>query len=263
MGGGFADGEAYEHFMGRWSRLAARQFVAELGVAAGSAWADVGCGTGALTQIVLEDGEPRSVVGLDPSAGQVEVARRSVVDPRARFTVAGAGQLGSVLDGPVDAVVCGLVLNFLPEVAAAVAQMRAAAPGGLVAAYLWDGRGDGHGMPQLDLFEEAAAAVVPAARASDSGRRTLGRPEVLEELWRSAGMTAVRTWPIDVPLVYRDPDELWRLFLSGVGPAGQLLVGLDDRQRAQVRSRLLEIVPTGQDGTVQLSARAWAVAGRS
>jgi SAM-dependent methyltransferase len=261
MGEVFADGVAYERFMGRWSRQVAQEFVRELGVPSGSAWADVGCGTGALTQTVLDACSPRSIVGLDPSPGQVAVARRSVVDPR--FLVAGAQELDSALDEPVDAVVCGLVLNFVPDAAAAVALMRRAAPAGLVAAYLWDGQGDGHGMQQLDLFEQAAAAVVPGALGIDGGRARLGRPEVLEELWLGAGLTGVRSWPVEVPLTYRDPDELWGLFLSGVGPAGQFLLSLDEPVREQVRAGLLEIVPTSDDGKVRLSARAWAVAGRS
>src|SRR6266542_3520869 len=78
----WADGEAYEPYVGRWSRLVAREFLGWLGVPAGREWLDVGCGTGALTQTILATCAPRSVLGVDASAGYVAYAREQVTDGR-------------------------------------------------------------------------------------------------------------------------------------------------------------------------------------
>lgn len=260
MGSEFEDGTAYERFMGRWSRLVAADFVSALDVGTGAAWADVGCGTGVLTETVLRLCDPARVVGIDPSPEQLEVARAQVDDPRASFAVGGAGDVGTVLDGPVDAVVAGLVLNFVPDPLAAVRAMRGAAPGGLVAAYLWDYE---DGMQMLKLFWDAAAAVVPGAHAQDGARRVAGRPEALQRLWDEAGLHDVRTWAVDVPAHFSDDDDLWGPFLLGVGPPGRFIAALDDDQREALRAHLLDAAPRGGSGGRQLSCRAWAVAGRS
>jgi 2-polyprenyl-3-methyl-5-hydroxy-6-metoxy-1,4-benzoquinol methylase len=50
----WAAGDAYEPYVGRWSRPVASQFLRWLDLSAGLRWLDVGCGTGALTETVLE-----------------------------------------------------------------------------------------------------------------------------------------------------------------------------------------------------------------
>src|SRR5215218_6484897 len=143
----WAAGDAYEPYIGRWSRLVARELLAWLGVPAGAVWLDVGCGTGALAGAVLEAADPAALVGLDPSAGFVAHARARLGDPRARLPLA---------DARVDAVVSGLVLNFVPDPARAVREMtRVTRPGGRVAAYVWD---YAEGMELIRRFWDAAAA---------------------------------------------------------------------------------------------------------
>jgi SAM-dependent methyltransferase len=83
----WASGAAYEPYVGRWSRLVAKEFLAWLAVPAGRRWLDVGCGTGALSQTILEHARPGEVAGVDPSAGYVDYARQQVRDARARFDV--------------------------------------------------------------------------------------------------------------------------------------------------------------------------------
>src|SRR5687768_13539639 len=109
----WSSGKSYEPYVGRWSRLVAAEFVDWLSLPPGGRWLDIGCGTGALTEAVLIGASPADVVGLDPSPGFVAHASAHVPDPRARFVVGDARAL-PVPDGWADAVVSGLMLNFVP-----------------------------------------------------------------------------------------------------------------------------------------------------
>ena len=164
----WASGDAYEPYVGRWSRLVARDFVDWLGVAGGRRWLDVGCGTGALCQTILERAAPQSLLGIDPSDGFIAHARRAIGDTRAEFRVGDAQSL-PIDDRTFDAVVSGLVINFVPDTPKAMAEMaRVTRPGGTVAAYVWDYAGE---MQMMRRFWDAAVALDPAALAKDEGRR--------------------------------------------------------------------------------------------
>lgn len=255
MTGMWASGEAYEPYVGRWSRLVADRFVAWLAPAAGERWLDVGCGTGALAGTVVASADPASVLGLDRSRGFLERARRQVVG--AGFGVADAGRL-PVRDGSVDRVVSGLVLNFLPDPAGAVAGMaRACRPGGVVAVYVWDYAED---MQLIRRFWDAAVALDPAAAELDEGRRPwVCRPDQLAEVF--TGLADVECTAITVPTVFRDFDDYWTPFLGAQGPAPAYCASLSDEARRRLRERLRATLPTGADGSIALSARAWAVRG--
>ena len=255
----WAVGSAYEPYMGRWSRLVAREFLARLGVAGGAAWLDVGCGTGALSQTVLGMADPAAVVGIDPSLGYVGYARARLAGDRARLLVADARRL-PVAGDRFDAVVSGLVLNFVPDPARAVREMtRVARAGGRVAAYVWDYAG---GMELIRGFWDAAAALDRAAAELDEGRRFgLCQPEPLAGLFRGAGLVEVEVAPIDVPTRFRDFDDYWTPFLGGQGPAPGYVLALDEAGRAALREELAARLPAAADGSIALAARAWAVAG--
>src|SRR5512138_1585335 len=119
-------GELYEPYIGRWSRAVARQFLQWLSVPPEAAWLDVGCGTGALSHTIVEYAAPRSVKGVDRSEAYVQFARSRVYDDRASFEVGDAQSL-PVNSDEYDAAASGLVLNFVPEPARMVSEMRRAA----------------------------------------------------------------------------------------------------------------------------------------
>jgi SAM-dependent methyltransferase len=255
----WASGAAYESYVGRWSRLAAKEFLGWLAVPPGKRWLDVGCGTGALGGMILAMASPAQVDAVDRSEGYVAYAREQARDPRVRFEVADAQALPSG-DAAYDAVVSGLALNFFPDPARAVAEMaRVARAGATVAAYVWDYAGR---MELMRHFWDAAGALDPAARDLDEGRRfPLCRPEPLAALFRHAALADVETRAIDVPTVFRDFDDYWTPFLGGQGPAPGYVASLDEARRAALRERLRAALPAGPDGAIRLVARAWAVRG--
>ena len=255
----WAAGEAYEPYVGRWSRLVAVEFLKGLGVPAGGRWLDVGCGTGALSGAILDRCAPASVIGVDPSEGFLVYARRRVADPRAEFRQ-GDAQALPVGDAAVDVVVSGLVLNFVPEPVVAVREMaRVVRPGGLVAAYVWDYAGR---MELMRAFWDAAAAVHPDATDLDEGRRfPLCRPAPLTALFTDAGLDHVRAHPIEIPTRFRDFDDYWTPFLGGQGPAPAYAMSLGEDHRAALREALRARLPLAADGSIEMVARAWAVRG--
>ncbi|MDP4500400.1 class I SAM-dependent methyltransferase [Nonomuraea turcica] len=255
----WARGDAYGFFMGRWSRRVAAAFVPWLGVPPGRRWLDAGCGTGALSAAVLAAADPAEVTGVDPAEGFIGHARAQIADARARFEVGDATSL-SFPAGRFDAVVSGLVLNFVPEPARAVAEFaRVAAPGATVAAYVWD---YAEGMAMLRYFWDAATVLDPAAATLDEGARfPLCRPERLGELWTGTGLSSVAVEPIEVPTVFADFDDYWMPFLGGQGPAPGYVMALAEDHRTALRDALRRRLPTGPDGSIALTARAWAVRG--
>ncbi|MCR6485463.1 class I SAM-dependent methyltransferase [Amycolatopsis sp. OK19-0408] len=253
-------GDAYEAYIGRWSRRVAATFVRQLDVPASRRWLDVGCGTGALTSAVLAAADPVEVVGVDPSEGFLATARAAVTDPRASFEVADAREL-PFDDDSFDVVVSGLVLNFVPDTTKAAAEI-ARVTRGVAAAYVWD---LSDGMELIRHFWEAAAELDPARVAElDEGRKfTLCRPEPLGRLWTEAGFGAVSVGEVKIPTVFANFDDYWRPFLGAQGPAPAYLATLPGARRDQVRELLRSRLPTGPDGSIPLSARAWVVQGRS
>lgn len=259
VGAVWASGGAYEAYVGRWSRRVAAQFVALLGVPGGRRWLDVGCGTGALTEAVLAAADPAEVLGVDPSAGFLDTARSRITDPRVRFESGDARSL-PVPDGAFDAVVSALALNFVPEPATAAGEFtRAAAPGGVAAAYVWD---YGDGMTMMRHFWDAATELDPAAAELDEGRRfTLCTPAGLDALWRGAGLVDVRTAAIEIPTVFADFDAYWNPFLGGQGAAPAYLMSLPAEHRDALRERIRPRLPVAADSSIALTARALAVSG--
>jgi len=254
-GDSWTAGDAYEAYMGRWSRPLAGAFVRWLAAPPAGHWLDVGCGTGALTAAIVESGEPDSVVACDPSAPFIAHARR-LADGRASFVNIGAEALPG-RPGGFDAVVSGLVLNFLRRPEQALGAMRARLrPGGLLGAYVWD---YAEGMEPLVRFWEAAVALDPAAASADERHRfPLCNLERLAALFRDTGLEQVRAEPLDLEVALADFHDYWGPFLGGTGPAPSYVASLDPLQRERLRDRLRQQLG---EGPLRLRARALAVRG--
>jgi SAM-dependent methyltransferase len=224
-------------------------------------WLDVGCGTGALSEVLIEVGGAASVVGVDRSAGFVQHARERGHSTEITF-LEGDAQALPVPSDTFDAVVSGLVLNFVPEPPKMVAEMvRAARPGGAVALYVWDASG---GMEIVARFWDGVTNVDPSAAAQNEATRfrAICAPRPLEQMFAGAGLEEVQTRAIDLPVVFRDFDDYWLPFLGGQGPAPAFLMSLPADRRIAVRDALRRILPAAPDGSIRLNARAWAVRGR-
>ncbi|HEX6870146.1 MAG TPA: class I SAM-dependent methyltransferase [Micromonosporaceae bacterium] len=250
-------GDAYEAYVGRWSRRVAAIFVPWLDQPAGRRWLDVGCGTGALTATVFALAEPAEVTGVDPSDGFLATARATIDDPRATFTTGDARDL-PFPDRRFDAVISGLALNFVPEPERAVAEFtRVAAPGAVVAAFVWD---YAEGMVMMRYFWDAATEL--DADAADEGPRfPLCHPDALRAMWTEAGMTEIAVEGIEIPTVFSSFDDYWQPFLAGQGPAPGYLMSLPEGHQNALRDLIRDRLPIGPDGSIPLTARAWAVRG--
>lgn len=254
-------GEAYEPLTGRWSRLVAPHFLEWIDAGGNGRWLDVGCGTGALIQAVLDAESPREVVGVDPSSTFIAYARRQIEDERVRYEVGDARSL-PVASNQYDAVVSGLVINVLPsadQLSAVREMQRAARRGGTVGAYVWEYAG---GFAPRARFWAAATAIDPAAVDVDERTRyPICTPAELDRLFRSAGLNAVETGAIEIEAEFQDFDDYWTPFLAGYGLASQYLLALDVSARDRLRERLHEELVPGDGGPFRLPIRALSVRG--
>ena len=250
---------AYEGYAGRWSRVVAVEFLRWLAPARGLAWADVGCGTGALTSTILAMAEPSSVAGIDASEEFVSTARQRVDDPRACFDTGDAAHLPWAT-ASLDATVSGLVLNFVRDADAMVREMaRVTRPRGCIAAYVWDYAG---GMQMMRFFWDAAIVTSPHdAKLDQAERFPLCQPGPLQALFERTGLKDVTVRAIDIPTVFRDFDDYWQPFLARTGAAPTYLASVPDEIRERIRLHLESRLAPTPDASIALTARAWAVRG--
>ena len=251
-------GDAYERYMGRWSRQLAPRFLQGLGVPSARRWLDVGCGTGALARAILDQCAPSTVIGVDPSAGFLDAARERL-PPQVVLHQAAADGL-PLADAAVDATVSALVLNFVPDAPAALREMvRVTVHGGLLAACVWD---YAQKMDLIRLYWDAAAQLGLLAPGLDQGERfPICRPEALQTAFTGAGLRDVRAWPIEIEMRFVDFDDYWQPFLGGQGPAPAHAMSLDGSARERLRDHLAERIARQADGSIVLAARAWAASG--
>ena len=254
-------GSAYEPYVGRWSRLVAARFIDWLAPSPGGRWLDIGCGTGALTETILGTARPALVRGVDSSEDYVELARARIADPAAEFEVADAHHLPSD-DGSYDYTVSGLALNFVPNPAGALDEMkRVTLAGGRIAAYVWD---YAQGMELMRHFWDAAAELDRHAASLDEGIKFgICKPDPLRALWKQAGLDEVKVVPIDIDTVFRDFDDYWSPFLGGQGPAPSYTMSLGESARDELKTLLRRRLPVDDDGSIRLRARAWGVRGQA
>ncbi len=247
--------EAYDAFMGRNADLLAPRLIAFAGVQPGDHVVDVGCGPGSLTEPLADLAGPEHVAAIDPSESFAAANAERV--PGADVRVGAAESLPWPADS-FDVALAQLVVNFMSDADAGIAEMRRVVrPGGVVAACTWDYSG---GMTMLRTFWDAALSLDP--EAPDEVRTMLyNDPDVLRELWLRAELEAVENDALVVEASYRDFDDYWEPFTGGVGPAGAYTSSLDPDHRAALREECRRRLGD-PDGAFMLSATAWAVRGR-
>ena len=256
----FLEGDAYERFMGRWSRELAPPFVSWAGVRDGEDVLDVGSGTGALTAAVAAAAPSSRIIGVDPSAPYVAFARARRPAGHVDFEV-GDGQRLRFADRSFDRTLSLLVLNFIPDPAKAMTEMiRVTRPGGTVAAAVWDYGGD---MAMLRVFWDEAIALKPAMAARDERNMPFCRKAELGALWRANGLEDVSEDGPTIQTRFASFDDYWIPFLDRQGPAGAYMATLEAAEREQLRGKLRRrLLGEGPDRPIALTARAWVVRGR-
>lgn len=255
----FAASDAYERFMGRWSRKLAPAFVAFASVGGARSVLDVGCGTGALALTIAQTTPSARVTGVDPSRVYVDAAQTQAAGDRVRFVVGNAQAL-ELASAYFDSTLSMLAMNFFPDPDAALREMtRVTRPDGVVAAAVWD---YGEGMEMLRVFWDEAVALDPEVAARDERHMKLSRQGELGALWRANALDRVEEQPLVIELAFASFDDYWSPFLGGQGPAGAYVTSLAESPRAMLGARLrTRLLGSRADGPFTLHARAWAVKG--
>jgi SAM-dependent methyltransferase len=245
--------EAYLRFMGRFSEPLAAAFADLAGLRPGQRVLDVGCGPGALTAELAWRQGAGLVSAVDPSQAFVAAVRDRL--PGVTALRAAAEDL-PFPDGAFGAVLAQLVVHFMADPVAGLREMgRVAGPGGTVAACVWD---HGGGQGPLSLFWRAARDLDPAA--PDESGRAGAHDGDLARLFAAAGLGGVRAGTLAVAVRYASFADWWEPLTLGVGPAGAYVAGLTAAGRAALGEHCRELLPAGP---VDVTARAWAAAGRA
>jgi SAM-dependent methyltransferase len=252
-----APAEAYDRYVGRYSRQLARELIAAAGVRGGQRALDVGCGPGALTAELAALLGADHVVAVEPSPTFAEACRQR--NPGVRLEIAPAEAL-PFEDDAFDAALAQLVVNFMTDAHAGVREMRRVTrPGGTLAAAVWDYAGE---MTLLRRFWDAAVALDPDAEANDESRSMrFCTPDGLHELWTTTGLADIDVGSATVTAAYDGFEDLWQPIEVGVGPAGAYTVSLARDRRLALKDEVRRRLGVG-DEPFELSARAWIVTGR-
>jgi len=255
----FSEAQAYERFMGRWSRGLAPHFVRFAGVRDGDTVLDVGSGTGALTAAIATKAPSSRIVGLDPSAPYVALAQSQQGSALVRFEVGDAQQM-RFDDAMFDRTLSLLVVNFIPDARKALREMkRVTKSKGTIAAAVWD---YGEGMEMLRVFWDEAVALMPANAAKDERNMPLCRRGDLAARWREEGLQNVVEDALTIETRFDSFDDFWMPFLEKQGPAGAYASSLPAADREALRLRLRRrLLGDGPDKAILMHARAWAVRG--
>lgn len=250
----FNDGSAYERFMAPWSRSAGALFIDWLNADQGLDWADVGCGNGAFTELLLARKSPSSVCAIDPSEAQIGVARQKISARHVELSVGEAMAL-PFPDARFDATVMALVLFFVPDPKRGAAEMlRVTKPGGTIASYTWDIlRGGSPTQAVWDVLGELGKPVVlpPSSEVS--------RLEALKALWAELGLLDIETRELVVERTFANFDDYW-LSMVVSSPSG-IVEQLSNAEIAEMKRRLRLRLPCDARGAITVHARATAIKG--
>lgn len=251
----FSGADAYDSFMGRFSRQLSQSFINLVPMGADDQVLDLGCGTGALTGALVGRLGASSVSVLDPSAPFL----KSCVNRYPGIT----GKIGTAEDIPFgdhsfDALFSQLVIHFFVDTKRAGREMmRVTRPGGWIAASSWAF----DRMQLLNTFNIAARNVtgeVPTREPSDRFFVSGGIAEYFSEI----GLGDVTESTIEVTATYRDLDELWSTYSSGIGPIGGWMRTRTTDEQAAIRTEVSRLIGN-PSGEFTLSAVAYAGVGRT
>jgi ubiquinone/menaquinone biosynthesis C-methylase UbiE len=253
----FDAADDYERLMGRWSRAIGEKFLDWLTPAANADWLDVGCGTGAFTELVLKRCAPKSVSGIDPAPAQIEHARKHF--PAADFRTGEATTL-PFGDAQFDIVASALVINFIPDRPKALTEMRRVLrDGGVVAAYLWDRSAAADLSPHSPMEHGLLKIGVESLRPPAAPESTPGGAKAALE---HAGFSDIAVTSIEATQTFRDFDDYWQTQTLRLAPVGKTIAALTDAQRTQLRETMHSILPPAADGSITYASRALAFSAR-
>ncbi len=256
----YTDGEAYEERNGKWSRVIGRDYMDWLAVEKGSRWLDVGCGTGALCEVILDHCAPEEFVGVDVAEAQLEYARSRHPDDRARFQMDDALSL-SFGEDAFDAAVSALVINFLPDPVRMVAEMKGVVrPSGTVAAWTWD-------FARNRAVAQHISTAISARRSADFKRvdsvqkADSTRPEAMERIFLDAGLENVRTISVETVVTYKDFNDYWVTNMGYKSTTSNFVSQLSDSDQERFKAEVQALVPFDADGTIRYTVGSVGAAG--
>ena len=255
----FTDGTGYEKFMGQWSRIAGRLFLGWLSLPRGLRWLDVGCGTGAFTEIIQQSSDASEIIAIDPSAAQVSYAQSRTNAEGIEFRVADARTM-PFENGRFDVAVSALVLNFIPNREKAVAEMRRVVrPGGTVAASVWDFAG---GNETAQHLNSAVRELEGPRYRSPGSNPESATGEYLKALFEGAGLADVKTRPLDITVTFPDFDDYWNSNAISHPQVANLIKSFSDEKRQRLIALVKARLPVDDRGGISYPARVNAVKGR-
>jgi SAM-dependent methyltransferase len=256
----FGNAQAYERFMGRWSRMVAPLLVEFTDVPDAGQILDVGSGTGALAFAIAERKAHCRVIGIDPSEEYVAYAGGKNPFPgRVSFKVGDAQDL-DFGDATFAASLSLLVFNFIPDPDKALRQIsRETKPGGLVSAAVWD---YGAGMGMLRAFWDAAVSTDAGAEKLDEKHMRLCRSGELSRLWKQGGLANIHEQALEITMRFESFADFWDPFLLGQGPAGAYVRTVQGDRLRTLRDAVKRRLPVSNESTpFTLPGRVWAVRG--
>jgi ubiquinone/menaquinone biosynthesis C-methylase UbiE len=250
----FADASGYERFMGRWSRAVAARFLQWIEPPSGGRWLDAGCGTGILTEAVLDVCGPAAVTGIDPAGAQIDQASRGLASARATFRQADAMSL-PFPERSFDVAASALVINFIPRPLVALCEMgRVTCPGGIVAGYVWDFERDLSPSGPLRQTMRAFGVEVPAIPGTEHSSL-----QALRSLFRRAGLRRIQCATLDVTLAYRDFEDFWQAQTPAYSPTTKIIDAMTENERRRLKRAARETLSVGPHGKIEYTARANAI----
>jgi SAM-dependent methyltransferase len=249
----FGDADSYARFMGRFSEPLAPLFADSVREVDGRVL-DVGCGPGVLTaELVRRYGVDR-VDAIDPTPGFVAAARERLpgVDVRQ-----GTAEQLPYSDDSYSAAYAQLVVHFMKDPVRGVAEMaRVTAPGGLVAACVWD---HGSGRGPLTPFWTAVDELDPHQQA-DRDRLSVGSREGdLGRVFDEAGLVGVENGELPVTIRLGSFDDWWAPFEQPAGSAGDYLASRTSEQAAELKELIRSGMPAGP---FDVTVWTWVAVGR-